>query len=57
MTEAYIHRGGARVRLVDLKNWSRDVIYFGNNRAVIEENANVDWLSGSLGGKVTIVYQ
>jgi Iron-regulated ABC transporter membrane component SufB len=55
MTEAYIHRG-ARVRLVDLKNWSRGVIYFGNNRAIIEEEASVDWLSGSLGGKVTIVY-
>ncbi len=55
MTEAYIHRG-ARVRLVDLKNWSKDVIYFGNNRAIIEDNASVDWLSGSLGGKVTIVY-
>ncbi|MFP3296164.1 MAG: Fe-S cluster assembly protein SufB [Vulcanisaeta sp.] len=55
MTEAYIHRG-ARVRLVDLKNWSRGVIYFGNNRAIIEEGASVDWLSGSLGGKVTIVY-
>ncbi|WP_054857228.1 Fe-S cluster assembly protein SufB [Vulcanisaeta sp. JCM 16159] len=55
MTEAYIHKG-ARVRLVDLKNWSRDVIYFGNNRAIVEENASVDWLSGSLGGKATIVY-
>jgi Fe-S cluster assembly protein SufB len=55
MTEAYIHKG-ARVRLVDLKNWSRGVIYFGNNRAIIEEGASVDWLSGSLGGKVTIVY-
>jgi len=55
MTEAYIHRG-AKVRLVDLKNWSKDVIYFGNNRAIIEEGASVDWLSGSLGGKVTIVY-
>jgi len=55
MTEAYIHRS-ARVRLVDLKNWSRGVIYFGNNRAIIEEGASVDWLSGSLGGKVTIVY-
>jgi Fe-S cluster assembly protein SufB len=55
MTEAYIHRD-ARVRLVDLKNWSRGVIYFGNNRAIIEEEASVDWLSGSLGGKVTIVY-
>ncbi len=41
---------------MDLKNWSKDVIYFGNNRAILEENASVDWLSGSLGGKVTIVY-
>ena len=55
MTEVYVHRG-ARVRLIDLKNWSRGVIYFGNNRAIIEEGASVDWLSGSLGGKVTIVY-
>ncbi|MFP3484645.1 MAG: Fe-S cluster assembly protein SufB [Vulcanisaeta sp.] len=55
MTEVYVHRN-ARVRLVDLKNWSRGVIYFGNNRAIIEEGASVDWLSGSLGGKVTIVY-
>jgi Fe-S cluster assembly protein SufB len=55
MTEVYVHRN-ARVRLVVLKNWSRGVIYFGNNRAIVEEGGSIDWLSGALGGKVTIVY-
>jgi len=55
ITEVYVHKG-ARVKLVDLKNWSRGVVYFGNNRAIAEGNTNVEWLSGSLGGKVTMVY-
>ncbi|MGC8569973.1 MAG: Fe-S cluster assembly protein SufB [Caldivirga sp.] len=55
VTEVYVHKG-ARVKLVDLKNWSKGVVYFGNNRAIAEANTNVEWLSGSLGGKVTMVY-
>ncbi|MDM7274788.1 MAG: Fe-S cluster assembly protein SufB [Thermoprotei archaeon] len=55
MVEAYAHRG-AKVKIVTIQNWSRDVINFNNKRGIAEENARVDWVEGSIGSKITYVY-
>ena len=55
MVEIYAHRG-ATVKFTTIQNWSRNIINFGNKRAVVEEGARVDWLLGSLGSKVSYAY-
>ncbi len=55
MVEIYAHRG-ATVKFTTIQNWSKNVINFGNKRAILEEGARVDWIIGSLGSKVSYEY-
>ncbi|MCD6324591.1 MAG: Fe-S cluster assembly protein SufB [Desulfurococcales archaeon] len=55
MVEIYAHRG-ATVKFTTIQNWSKNVINFGNKRAILEEGARVDWMIGSLGSKVSYEY-
>jgi Fe-S cluster assembly protein SufB len=63
-TRAALHSGmveivakeGAHVRFTTIQNWSRDVYNLNNKRAVAHAGARVDWVSGSLGSKVTMLY-
>lgn len=55
MVEAYAHKG-AKVKIVTIQNWSKDVINFNNKRGIAEEDARVDWVEGSIGSKITYVY-
>ncbi|MEN2999778.1 MAG: Fe-S cluster assembly protein SufB [Acidilobaceae archaeon] len=55
MVEAYAHKG-AKVKIVTVQNWSRDVINFNNKRGIAEEGARVDWVEGSIGSKITYTY-
>ncbi|MGC9530184.1 MAG: Fe-S cluster assembly protein SufB [Candidatus Bipolaricaulaceae bacterium] len=49
-------KAGAHVRFTTVQNWSRNVYNLNNKRAVADEGAAVDWVSGSLGSKVTMLY-
>ncbi|MCD6143252.1 Fe-S cluster assembly protein SufB, partial [Thermococcus sp.] len=48
MVEIYAHKN-ATVKFTTIQNWSRNVINFNNKRAIIEENAYVEWIEGSIG--------
>ncbi|HEW63714.1 Fe-S cluster assembly protein SufB [Fervidicoccus fontis] len=53
--EIYAHKN-SHIKFTTLQNWSENVINFNNKRAIAEEGAEVDWLEGSVGSKVTYVY-
>ncbi len=55
MVEIYAHPG-ATVKFTTIQNWSKNVINFGNKRAIVEEGARVDWVAGSLGSKISYEY-
>ncbi len=47
---------GAKVRFTTVQNWSKNVYNLNNKRALAHAGATVDWVSGSLGSKVTMLY-
>lgn len=51
-----VAKEGAHVRFTTIQNWSRNVYNLNNKRAVAHAGARVDWVSGSLGSKVTMLY-
>ncbi|MCD6525304.1 MAG: Fe-S cluster assembly protein SufB [Thermococcus sp.] len=55
MVEIYAHKN-ATVKFTTIQNWSRNVINFNNKRAIIEDNAYVEWIEGSIGSRVTYTY-
>ena len=46
----------ARVRYSTVQNWSKNVVNLSIKRAVVEEKGEMEWVSGSLGSKITMVY-
>ena len=55
MVEIYAHKG-AHVKFTTIQNWSKDLINFNNKRAILEKNAKIEWVEGSLGSRVSYVY-
>ena len=47
---------GARVRYSTAQNWSKNVFNLATKRAFVEEEGIIEWVSGSLGSKVTMLY-
>lgn len=47
---------GAKVRYTTMQNWSTDVYNLNTKRALIEKNGIVEWVGGSLGSSVTMLY-
>lgn len=46
----------AKVRFTTIQNWSKNVYNLNNKRAWAQAGARVDWVSGSLGSRVTMLY-
>jgi len=46
----------AKVRYSTVQNWSKEVYNLPTKRAIVEEDGLMEWISGSLGSKVTMVY-
>lgn len=55
MVEIYA-KEEAKVRFTTIQNWSKNVYNLNNKRAWAYAGASVDWVSGSLGSKVTMLY-
>lgn len=55
MVEIYVHKG-AKVKFTTLQNWSSNVINFNNKRAILEDDASIEWVEASIGSKVSYVY-
>ncbi len=47
----------ARLRYVNLQNWSQQVWHFGHQRATVDRNASLQWTIGALGSKLAKVNQ
>ncbi|MGA2819955.1 MAG: Fe-S cluster assembly protein SufB [Anaerolineales bacterium] len=51
-----IVRPGARVRYTTIQNWSTNVYNLVTQRAVVHEDATMEWVDANLGSKVTMKY-
>lgn len=48
---------GANLRYVNLQNWSQKVWHFAHHKAVVEQDANIQWTNGGLGSRLAKVNQ
>lgn len=55
VVEIFVSRN-ARVRFSTVQNWSKNIYNLGMKRAIVEKNGIMEWVSGSLGSKVSMVY-
>lgn len=53
--EIYV-RKGARCRYSTIQNWSTNVYNLVTQRAIVEENATMEWVDANLGSKITMKY-
>ena len=53
--ELYVKRG-ARLRYSTIENWSKNMYNLNTKRALVEEDAVMEWVSGSFGSHVSYLY-
>ena len=46
----------ATLRYSTIENWSRNMYNLNTKRAIVEENGLIQWISGSFGSKVSMLY-
>ncbi|MFB6069846.1 MAG: Fe-S cluster assembly protein SufB [Halanaeroarchaeum sp.] len=59
-----LHSGGvevfvkedAHVQYSTVQNWSKNTFNLNTKRAIVEENGRMEWVSGSMGSKATMLY-
>ena len=44
------------LRYSTIENWSRNMYNLNTKRAMVEENAKIEWISGSFGSEVSMLY-
>ena len=47
---------GAKVRYSSIENWSKNTYNLNTKRAIVHENAIMDWVNGNTGSKITMLY-
>lgn len=47
---------GAKARYTTVQNWSKDVFNLNTKRAIVEAEGTVEWVGGSMGAKVVMLY-
>ena len=47
---------GASLRYSTIENWSKNMLNLNTKKAIIEKNGRVDWVSGSFGSKISMLY-
>lgn len=47
---------GATLRYSTIENWSRNMLNLNTKRALVEKNGKIEWISGSFGSKVSMLY-
>ncbi|MGC8995098.1 MAG: Fe-S cluster assembly protein SufB [Thermoplasmata archaeon] len=55
VVEVYV-KEGAHVKFTTVQNWSKDIYNLNTERAKVEKNGRIEWVGGSLGSKVTMLY-
>jgi Fe-S cluster assembly protein SufB len=53
--EIYVKKN-ARFRYSSVENWSKDTYNLNTKRAIVEENAVMEWVGGNFGSGVTMLY-
>ncbi len=53
--EVYVKKN-ARFRYSSVENWSKDAYNLNTKRAIVYENAKMEWIGGNFGSKVTMLY-
>lgn len=46
----------ARLRYSTIENWSRNMYNLNTKRALVDKNGSIEWVSGSFGSKVSMLY-
>jgi Fe-S cluster assembly protein SufB len=47
---------GAKFRYSSVENWSKDTYNLNSKRAIVEEDASMEWVGGNMGSGVTVLY-
>ncbi|MBF4692889.1 Fe-S cluster assembly protein SufB [Fusibacter sp. Q10-2] len=47
---------GAKLRYSTIENWSRNMYNLNTKRCMVEKNGKIEWVSGSFGSKVSMLY-
>jgi Fe-S cluster assembly protein SufB len=53
--ELYVGEG-ASLRYSTIENWSKNMMNLNTKRARVEKNGKIEWISGSFGSKVSMLY-
>ena len=53
--ELYVGKG-ARLRYSTIENWSKNMYNLNTKRAIVEEGARMEWVSGSFGSHISYLY-
>lgn len=53
--EIYVKNNG-NMKFSTIENWSKNMYNLNTKRAILENNANIEWVSGSFGSKVSMLY-
>lgn len=53
--ELYVKKG-ATLRYSTIENWSRNMYNLNTKRAMVDEDATIEWISGSFGSRVSMLY-
>ncbi|WP_026881906.1 Fe-S cluster assembly protein SufB [Clostridium akagii] len=47
---------GATLRYSTIENWSKNMLNLNTKRALVEKNGSIEWISGSFGSKISMLY-
>ena len=53
--ELYV-KENAYLRYSTIENWSKNMLNLNTKKAIVEKNGQVDWVTGSFGSKVSMLY-
>lgn len=53
--ELYV-KEGATLRYSTIENWSKNMMNLNTKRALVEKNGTIEWVTGSFGSKVSMLY-
>ena len=53
--ELFVHKN-ARLRYSTIENWSKNMYNLNTKRALVEEGAKMEWVSGSFGSHISYLY-
>lgn len=49
-------KDNATLRYSTIENWSKNMYNLNTKRAIVDKNGTIEWISGSFGSKVTMLY-